>query len=103
MGASLRPANAEELLNYSPSLDTDRRDNIIDLALSSQVSLPLPVHVKHNLHVEPMDLKFGVYDRVCLKMRLDASGKYYYPTLVDHSVINDFLSGEHGKLATWRK
>eukprot|EP00972_Heterocapsa_arctica_P061147 9016370-Heterocapsa_arctica.AAC.1 len=36
-------------------------------------------------------------------MRKDAGGTYAYPTNVDHTVINDFLRGEHGKLATYRK
>eukprot|EP00972_Heterocapsa_arctica_P008609 1258509-Heterocapsa_arctica.AAC.1 len=36
-------------------------------------------------------------------MQKDASGKYEYPTLVDHSVINSFLKDDHSKLATYRK
>eukprot|EP00972_Heterocapsa_arctica_P108381 15962897-Heterocapsa_arctica.AAC.1 len=36
MGALLRPAHADELSKFSPTIDTERRDNLTDLALSSQ-------------------------------------------------------------------
>eukprot|EP00972_Heterocapsa_arctica_P007541 1101858-Heterocapsa_arctica.AAC.1 len=64
MGAALRPANAEELETYSPSIDSERRDSLQlqELASASQFVLPLPVLPEYDKTLAPTVLKPGVYD-----------------------------------------
>eukprot|EP00972_Heterocapsa_arctica_P048311 7124358-Heterocapsa_arctica.AAC.1 len=106
MGVAHRPANSVELTVFTPGLDPETKDELSARGMEDAQHGVLPPTVLPDFDkiVEPMLLHPGAYDRDCLKMRPDPSGgKYSFPTLVDHSVINDFLRGEHGKLATWRK
>eukprot|EP00972_Heterocapsa_arctica_P027673 4069572-Heterocapsa_arctica.AAC.1 len=103
MGALQRVARQDELVNLTPAINSEIQASIISISSSQALPNPPPVPADQNFPVEAYKLKCGVYDRTCLNTQKDASGTYEYPTNVDHSVINDFLSDDHSKLATYRK
>eukprot|EP00972_Heterocapsa_arctica_P105617 15560496-Heterocapsa_arctica.AAC.1 len=78
----------------SPAINSVRADELAAIR-SIRTANPLPVVPGEDCTVEPQVLRCGNYDRACLNMQKDASGTYEYPTLVDHSVLNNFLKDDH--------
>eukprot|EP00972_Heterocapsa_arctica_P021658 3184644-Heterocapsa_arctica.AAC.1 len=95
MGASQRVAQEDELASLSPVINSERAARLA-ARRTMEMRNPLPVGPVEDCMVEPQLLhSMGKYDMACLNMQKDAGGKYEYPTLVDHSIINNFLMDDH--------
>eukprot|EP00972_Heterocapsa_arctica_P021187 3118786-Heterocapsa_arctica.AAC.1 len=92
MGALQRVAQEDELANLTPAINSERAAELTSRR-TMEMHNPLPVGAGEDCTVEPQILHS--YDTACLNMQKDAGGKYEYPTLVDHSVIDNFLKDDH--------
>eukprot|EP00972_Heterocapsa_arctica_P039796 5864141-Heterocapsa_arctica.AAC.1 len=100
LGALQRVAYTDELSMLSPAISSERQACL--LSTSIPFRNPSPVTIEQDFKVDSHIICFGAYDKACLNIPTAANG-YDYPTIVDNSVINDFLFGEYSKLATYRK